>query len=91
MGAMQTCLSVKGGAKRPSPAEEEMILQYKPLFELKRDLLSRLNITDGHFFSVFCTMRFRNSVRRSQGFLTAVDAVRKYQTGEADAGTHPVI
>jgi hypothetical protein len=30
-------------------------------------------------------------VRRSPGFLTAIDAVRKYQTGEADAGTHPVI
>jgi hypothetical protein len=38
--------------------EGKKLVNYKPLFALKRHLLERLGIDDDHYYSVFCTYRF---------------------------------
>jgi len=47
-------------------------MMYKPLFTLKKELLEALNMDDEHFFSVFCTFRFRGSVRADPDFVTTL-------------------
>jgi len=39
--------------------------KYKPLFMLKQDLLTKLNMPEDHFYKIFVTYRFKNSIRLS--------------------------
>ena len=46
---------------------------------------------DEHYYSVFCTIRFRNSIRSSKAFLENIDKLRKMQTGEDYESIHPYL
>ena len=74
---MGACFSVKSNAEGQITAEQEKMLQFKPLFTLKQQLLERFNMTDDHHFSVFCTIRFRNSVRSNKTFLENIENIRR--------------
>ena len=69
---MGACFSTKNHIAARFVKEQEMMIQkisgFKPLFTLKQELLQKLNITDEHFFSVFCTYRFKHSVRADHEF-----------------------
>ena len=56
--------------------EGKKLVNYKPLFVLKRHLLERLGIDDDHYYSVFCTYRFQSSIRRDTGFVRTVEKMR---------------
>ena len=55
---------------------------YKPLYTLKKGLLEALNMSDDHFYQVFCTYRFRGSMRKSEDFGEHLNMLRKLQLGE---------
>ena len=66
---MGGCLSVKPKICGGRGWEPDNVLEYKPLFALKKDLLQKLDMDDDHFYSIFCTFRFNNSTRRKNAFL----------------------
>ena len=47
------------------------------MFDLKKELLETLNMTDDHFYQVFCTFRFRGSMRANEEFKNLLDNLRK--------------
>jgi hypothetical protein len=69
---MGACLSVKNNIINYQQRRQEQVMMYKPLFTLKKELLEALNMDDEHFFSVFCTFRFRGSVRADPDFVTTL-------------------
>jgi hypothetical protein len=48
-------------------------------------------MTDDHFFSVFCTIRFKNSVRNSYEFLSFLEERRKYYGEDYYEEPNPII
>lgn len=51
-------------------------MKYVPLFDLKRNLLEELSMSDNHFFSSFITMRFQNSLRKNPEIKINIDRLR---------------
>ena len=70
------CSSGKPHHHHKAEKEFEQLMPYTPLFELKRNLLEELNMSDNHFFSSFVTLRFHNSLRRNPEIKINIDRVR---------------
>lgn len=83
---MGGCLSVKNKICGPRAYEANSIDQYKPLFALKRDLLHKLGMNDDHFYSIFITYRFKESIRANPEFLKCMMAFRQIQSNEKGDG-----
>jgi len=64
-------------------------MQYKPLYTLKQRLLDSLNMTNDHYYSVFCTYRFNGSMRAEPDFVNSISQIRRIQVGKAPDGNMP--
>ena len=42
--------------------------EYYPLFMLKQELMEKMDFSEDHAYKIFCTWRFRNSVRKEEVF-----------------------
>ena len=58
-----------------------LFTKYKPLFMLKQDLLTKLNMPDDHYFKIFITYRFKNSARLSNELKYNIKQLRRKQIG----------
>jgi hypothetical protein len=70
---MGGCFSVKSKIVTQTHQDQEQMLEYQPLFTLKEQLLNYLNMVDAHNFSVFCTYRFKGSMRAEPEFKMCID------------------
>lgn len=65
---MGTCAMGKPETKSEDGSCTECIREYFPLYMLKQELMYKIDLTDDHAYKIFCTWRFKNSVRRDQVF-----------------------
>ena len=76
---MGACCSTETDVKSMKENEEEQMVNYMPLLTLKRQLMNKLGITDDHFYQIFITYRFKNSIRRSEQFEKNIQIIREKQ------------
>lgn len=60
---MGGCFASKAVIEVKVPVVPNNLEHFHPLYELKQNLLKKMNMTDDHFFKVMLTFRFKNTLR----------------------------
>jgi hypothetical protein len=74
---MGGCFSVKQLASDGQTDENNNLILYTPLYDLKKKLMETLQIPDEHFYSTFLNYRFQNYLRKSKEVRDKIKRARR--------------
>ena len=75
---MGGCFSIKQDPNSGKAQESDALIVYQPLFQLKCQLLEKLNLDDDHYFAPFVAYRFKNNAsRKFNGTASNIKMMRK--------------
>lgn len=73
---MGTCAMGKPEAKNDEVGRSECDKEFYPLYMLKQELLEKMGFQDDHPYKIFCSWRFKDSIRREAIFKKNINKYR---------------